>query len=57
MILFCNEFNLREFLDYTGNFIIPDRSNINNETEEYNPPYGWMGIGLKVFGKYEDDDC
>ena len=55
--LFCNEFNLREFLDYTGNFIIPDRScNINNDTEEYNPPYGWMGIGLKVFGKYEDDD-
>jgi hypothetical protein len=55
--LFCNEFNLREFLDYTGNFIIPDRcSNINNETEEYNPPYGWIGIGLKVIGKYEDDN-
>lgn len=54
--LFCNEFNLREFLDYRGNFIIPDRScNINAETEGYNPPYGWMGIGLNVIGKYEDD--
>lgn len=55
--LFCNEYNLREYLDYKGNFIIPDRScNINNETEEYNPPYGWIGIGLKVIGKYEDDN-
>jgi len=54
--LFCNEFNLREFLDYRGNFIIPDRScNINEETEEYSPPYGWMGIGLNAIGKYEDN--
>ena len=55
--LLCNEFNLGEFLDYRGNFIIPDRScNIKIETEEYNPPYGWVGIGLKVIGKYEDDN-
>ena len=55
--LFYNECNLGESLDYRGNFIIPDIScNINNETEEYNPPYGWIGIGLKVIGKYEDDN-
>lgn len=55
--LFCNEYNLGEYLDYKGNFIISDRScNINNEIEEYNPPYGWMGIGLKVIGKYENDN-
>ena len=24
-------------------------------TEKYNPPYGWIGIGLKVLNIYEDN--
>ena len=25
-------------------------------TEIYDPPYDWIGIGLKVIGKFDDDD-
>ena len=55
--LFCNICGIGSFIDYRGNFIIPNK-NLNNKrgTEKYDPPYGWIGIGLKVTRKYEDDD-
>ena len=55
--LFCNLCDFRSFMDYRGNFIIPNK-NLNNKrgTEKYDPPYGWIGIGLKVTRKYENDD-
>ena len=47
----------KEYLDYRGNTVCPNSSfNLMRGTEEYNPPYGWFGIGLKVMGKYEKDD-
>ena len=44
-------------LDYRYNFIIPNLS-LNNKrgSEIYNPPYGWLGIGLNVKDKYDNDD-
>ena len=55
--LFCNLCDIRNYIDYRGNFIIPNK-NLNNKrgTEIYVPPYGWIGIGLKVTRKYENDD-
>lgn len=55
--LFCEKFKIKNFLDFRGNFIIPNKSfNMYRGTEKYDPPYGWIGIGLKALGKYEDDD-
>ena len=31
------------------------RKNIYRGKEIYEPPYGWMGLGLNVLGKYQDD--
>ena len=51
----CN-FNKKNF-DSRGDFLIP---NINNSTkrgnEDYYPPYGWIGIGLDVLGKYKENE-
>ena len=55
--LFCNLCDLKNFIDYRGNFVIPNKNlTTNRGTEKYDPPYGWIGIGLKVAGKYENDD-
>ena len=56
--LLCNECKIKkEYFDYKGNFINPNlSSNFIRGTEIYDPPYGWIGIGLKVEGKYENDD-
>lgn len=54
---FSNIFDTRNYLDYKGNFILPNKSlNLFRGSEKYDPPYGWFGIGLKVLGKYENDD-
>ena len=46
----------KECLDYRGNTINPNSSNnIIRGTEKYDPPYGWIGIGLNVIGKYDND--
>ena len=43
-------------LDYKGNTINPNSSyNIYRGTELYDPPYGWLGIGLNV-NEYKDKD-
>ena len=55
--LFSNKFDIRNDLDYRGNFIFPNKSlNLYRGTEKYDPPYGWIGIGLNVSKKYEDDN-
>ena len=44
-------------LDYKYNFITPNLSlNIKRGSEIYNPPYGWIGIGLNVIDKYDKVD-
>ena len=55
--LLCNQFNIKNYIDYRGNFIIPNKNlNTKRGKEEYDPPYGWFGVGLKVLGKYADDN-
>ena len=47
----------KKYLDYKGNTICPNSSNnLFRGTEKYNPPYGWIGIGLKVLNIYEDNN-
>ena len=46
----------KKLIDYKGHFIMPNKSNnFIRGNEKYFPPYGWIGIGLKVLGKYDDD--
>ena len=47
------EYNIQNYIDYRGNFII---QNMKETREKYYPPYEWIGIGLKVLGKYENDN-
>lgn len=55
--LFAIHFGLENYLDYKGNFILPNKNfNKRRGTEIYDPPYEWIGIGLKVIGKYDDDE-
>ena len=56
--LFYNECDIeKESLDYKGNFINPNKELIlNRGNERYYPPYGWIGIGLKVIGIYNNDE-
>ena len=42
--------------DSRGDLLIPNTSNIlKRGKKDYNPPYGWIGIGLNVSGKYEEN--
>ena len=46
----------KDCFDNRGNFLNPNaRKNIYRGKEIYEPPYGWMGLGLNVLGKYQDD--
>ena len=55
--LFSNILDPGNDLDFKGNFILPNKSlNLYRGSEKYDPPYGWTGIGLKVLGKYENDE-
>ena len=46
-----------DYFDYRGNFLTPNNScNLKIGKLKYDPPYGWIGIGLKVFGEYYNDD-
>jgi hypothetical protein len=47
----------QDYFDNRGNFLIPNSRNIKFRGKElYDPPYGWIGIGLNVLGKYEKDN-
>ena len=56
--LLIKEYNIKEhFFDNRGNFLNPNsRKNKFRGKEIYDAPYSWMGIGLKVLGKYENDN-
>ena len=58
MVLLRKELQIKkEYLDYRGNFINPNsRNNIYRGKEIYDPPYGWMGLGLNVLNKYENNN-
>ena len=46
----------KNYLDYRGNTISPNSSNnLFRGKEKYYPPYNWIGIGLKVLDKYENN--
>ena len=46
----------KNYFDYKGNSINPNKElYLFRGTQKYIPPYGWIGIGLKVIGIYEDD--
>ena len=49
------ECNIKNNIDCRGNFIIKI-NNKDNTKERYYPPYEWIGIGLNVIGKYENDE-
>ena len=55
--LLIKEYHFKKNLfDNSGNFLNPNsRQNIFRGKERYDPPYNWIGIGLNVIGKYEDD--
>ena len=56
--LLKNECNIsNNYLDSKGNTINPNSSNnLIRGTERYDPPYGWIGIGLNVIGKYDNNN-
>ena len=54
--LLCKECKIpKNYFDYRGNTLYPNSSfNIIRGTELYDPPYGYIGIGLNVIGKYDN---
>ena len=58
MVLLRKELQIKkEYLDYRGNFLNPNsRNNIYRGKEIYDPPYGWMGLGLNVLDKYKNNN-
>ena len=58
MNLLIKEYKIKNiFFDERGNFLNPNsRRNMFRGKEIYDAPYGWMGLGLNVLGKYENDD-
>jgi hypothetical protein len=56
--LLIKEYNIKEeCFDNRGNFLNPNsRKSKFRGKEIYDPPYNWMGIGLKVSGKHENDN-
>ena len=56
-IIYENILNNKKYLDVQGNTIYYNSNdNLIRGTEKYYPPYEWYGIGLKVIGKYDNDD-
>ena len=54
--LLCNECKIpKKYFDCRGNTLYPNSSfNIIRGTKLYDPPYGYIGIGLNVIGKYDN---
>ena len=46
----------KNFLDYRGNKISNWSINEKRGNKPYNPPIGWIGIGLNVLYKYDEDN-
>jgi hypothetical protein len=44
----------KSYFDYRGNTLnFNSNNNLIRGTEKYDPPYGWIGVGLNVLGKYD----
>ena len=57
IILDIIDFIDKEKIDYLGNSLnFNSNLNLQRGKEAYDPPYNWIGIGLKVLGKYDDDE-
>ena len=51
------KFHLTKDLSSGGDFLIPNMRNFTKRgNEDYYPPYGWIGIGLEVLGKYKGNE-
>ena len=51
------KFRLIKDLSSGGDFLIPNIRNFTKRgNEDYYPPYGWIGIGLEVLGKYKENE-
>ena len=52
----CYECHIpKKFFDFRGNTVNPNSSNnLIRGTEKYDPPYGWIGIGLNVLDEYDN---
>ena len=51
------KFHLTKDLSSGGDFLIPNIRNFTKRgNEDYYPPYGWIGIGLEVLGKYTENE-
>ena len=49
--------DINKYFDSNGNTIDFNTScNLKRGTEDYDPPYGWMGFGLKVIDKFGDNN-
>ena len=49
--------DINKYFDSNGNTIDFNTScNLKRGTEDYDPPYGWMGFGLKVIDKFENNN-
>ena len=46
----------KDMLDHRGNRLWQSEENKTRGNKPYYPPMGWIGIGLNVKGKYEDDN-
>lgn len=55
--IYDNILKNKEYFDIKGNKIcFNSNNNLVRGTEKYYPPNNWLGIGLKVKGKYENDE-
>ena len=47
----------KKFFDSRGDLLIPNSNNkLKRGSEDYHPPYDWIGIGLDVSGKYKENE-
>jgi hypothetical protein len=54
---FLDYCKFKNLFDSRGDLLIPNTTKIlKRGSEDYNPPYGWIGVGLNVSGKYEGNE-
>ena len=53
--LLCKECQIRDFIDYKGNFISRAKGYKLRKFKDIRPAFGWIGIGIKIDEKYIDN--
>ena len=54
---FLDYCKFKNLFDSRGDLLIPNTTKIlKRGSEDYNPPYGWIGVGLYVSRKYEGNE-